>query len=275
VIGLGSGITAGAVARHPVQRIHIVEIEPAVIEAASFFRDEHDDVLADPRVRVTVADARSVLLTGSARYDVITSEPSNPWIGGLASLFSLEFFALARERLEPRGIMLQWIHSYNLLGEDLRTVVETFRTVFPATTVWQVSPGDFLLLGRTDAAPFDLVALKTRFQGNAAVRRDLERIGVRGWSGVLGYFALGEGDAARYARGARLNTDDHLILEFSAPQALHLDTHTDNARALRAFATTASLPALTAESAAALNDPEVRSGIAAVRASLGTSEPRR
>ena len=63
VIGLGSGITAGAVARHPVQRIDVVEIEPAVIEAARFFREEHGDVLADPRVRVVVADARSFLLT--------------------------------------------------------------------------------------------------------------------------------------------------------------------------------------------------------------------
>jgi spermidine synthase len=271
VIGLGSGITAGAVARHPVQRLDVVEIEPAVIEASRFFRVENGDVLSDPRVRVVVGDARSFLLTAPTRYDVITSEPSNPWIGGIASLFSLEFFQLARRHLQPGGIMLQWIHAYNLLPQDLRTVVETFRTVFPATSVWQISAGDFLLLGRADPAPLDLNAVKARYETSPAIPRDLEGIGMRGWSGVLGYFVLGEGDTARYARGGDVNTDDRLSLEFSAPRALYLDTHAENARALRRFRTT-SLPEVTPGSLAELENPDVRSWISATRASLGVKE---
>jgi spermidine synthase len=271
VIGFGSGITAGAVARHPVERLDVVEIEPAVLEASAFFREEHGDVLADPRVRVAVTDARTFLPTTATRYDVITSEPSNPWIGGVASLFTLEFFRLARERLQPGGIMLQWIHAYSLLAEDLQMVVETFRTVFPATSIWQVNRGDFLLLGRVTSTPLDLQAIKIRHETNPALRGDLERIGVRGWAGVLGYFALGEGDSARYAEGARVNTDDRLTLEFSAPRALYLDTHVENARGLRRFAT-ASLPDVTADGLALLDDAEVRSWIAAVRASLGVKE---
>jgi spermidine synthase len=248
-----------------------VEIEPAVLEASAFFRQEHGDVLADPRVRVAVTDARTFLPTTATRYDVITSEPSNPWIGGVASLFTLEFFRLARERLQPGGIMLQWIHAYSLLAEDLQMVVETFRTVFPATSIWQVNRGDFLLLGRVTSTPLDLQAIKIRHETNPALRGDLERIGVRGWAGVLGYFALGEGDSARYAEGARVNTDDRLTLEFSAPRALYLDTHVENARGLRRFAT-ASLPDVTADGLALLDDAEVRSWIAAVRASLGVKE---
>jgi spermidine synthase len=271
VIGLGSGITAGAVARHPVQRLDVVEIEPAVIEASRFFREEHGDVLTDPRVRVVVGDARNFLLTTEARYDVITSEPSNPWIGGIASLFSLEFFELARRHLQPGGIMLQWIHAYGLLSEDLRMVVETFRTVFPAVSIWQVSPGDFLLLGRVDPAPLDLSLVKARYQTNRAVRRDLERIGLRGWSGLLGYFVLGPEDTARYARGAAVNTDDQLALEFSAPRALYLDTHAENGRELRGFRTT-DFPEVTARSLAELENPEVRSSIGATRAALGVKE---
>jgi spermidine synthase len=267
VIGLGSGITAGAAARHAVQRLDVVEIEPAVIEASRFFRAEHADVLRDPRVRVVVGDARSVLAITATRYDVITSEPSNPWIGGIASLFSVEFFQLARRALQPGGIMLQWIHAYNLLPEDLRMVVATFRAVFPATSVWQVSPGDFLLLGRAEAAPLDLDLLKARHAGSPALRGALERIGVHGWAGVLGYFALGEGDTARYAQGAPVNTDDRLALEFSAPRALYLDTHAENSRALRRFATR-ELPEVTAASRAALEDPEVQAGIAATRREL-------
>ena len=167
--------------------------------------------------------------------------------------------------------MLQWIHAYNLLPQDLRTVVETFRTVFPATSVWQISAGDFLLLGRADPAPLDLNAVKARYETSPAIPRDLERIGMRGWSGVLGYFVLGEGDTARYARGADVNTDDRLSLEFSAPRALYLDTHAENARALRRFRTT-SLPEVTPGSLAELENPDVRSWISATRASLGVKE---
>ena len=131
VIGMGSGITAGAVARHPVQRLDIVEIEPAVVEASRFFAHIHGDVLKDPRTRVVFADGRNYLLTTPQRYDVIISEPSNPWIGGLASLFSVEFFTIARQRLRPGGMMLQWIQGYNIVPEDLRMVINTFRSVFP------------------------------------------------------------------------------------------------------------------------------------------------
>jgi spermidine synthase len=106
VIGLASGITVGAVARHPVERIDVVEIEPAMTRAAQFFRRENRDVLADPRVTVVIADARSYLLTRADRYDVIISEPSNPWIGGVATLFTSEFYALAARRLAPGGLML-------------------------------------------------------------------------------------------------------------------------------------------------------------------------
>ena len=99
MIGMGSGITAGAVARHPVDRVDIVEIEPAVVEATRFFARQHGNVLADPRVRVIIADGRNYLLTTRERYDVIISEPSNPWLAGLASLFSTDFYQIARQLL--------------------------------------------------------------------------------------------------------------------------------------------------------------------------------
>src|SRR5262249_6003186 len=136
VIGLGSGVTAGAVARYPVASLDIVEIEPAVVEANRFFANVNSEVLRDGRVRTMLADGRNFLLTTSNHYDAIISEPSNPWIGGVASLFTVEFFSLARQHLRPGGIMVQWIQAYNLLPEDLQMVVRTFRTVFPATSIW-------------------------------------------------------------------------------------------------------------------------------------------
>jgi spermidine synthase len=257
VIGLGSAITTGAIARHPVKRVDVVEIEPAVVEASGFFAKEHGDVLKDPRVRTVIADGRNFLLTASDRYDVIASEPSNPWLSGVASLFSLEFFELARQRLRPGGIMIQWVQAYHLLPEDFRMIVKTFRTVFPATSLWEAAAGDFFLLGRVEPVPVDLNLLKARYEANPSVERDLAGIGIGGWPGLLAYFMLGEEDTVRYTEGAPLNTDDRLSLEFSAPRALYVETFQPNRRLIRSFRR-AELPEVTADSRGELGRQEVR-----------------
>jgi spermidine synthase len=257
VIGMGSGITAGAVARHPVERLEIVEIEPAVVEATRFFAREHGNVLADPRVKVVIADGRNYLLTTRQRYDVIISEPSNPWMAGLASLFSVEFYAMARERLRPGGLMLQWIQGYNIPPEDLRMVINSFRSSFPAVSIWNTIPGDFLLIGRREAVPLDLHALKARYEGNPGVWGDFDRFRVGGWPGVLGYFMLGEEDTPKLLEGAGLNTDDRLSLEFTAPRGLYRDTTMGNWEMIRR-SRTAALPQVTPESRPELELPDVR-----------------
>jgi spermidine synthase len=257
VLGLGSGVTAAAVARYPVERVDVLEIEPAVVEASRFFAGEQGDALADPRVRIAIGDGRSFLLSAGPRYDVIISEPSNPWIQGMAGLFSAEFFALAKQRLRPGGLMLQWIQSYNLAPDDLKMVIATFRSAFPATSIWEPTPGDFLLLGGAGPAPLDLGNLRSRWDALPAVRADFERLGIRGWPGLLGYFALRDDDAARLAAGSGLNTDDRLPLEFSAPRALYTDTSTQN-RVLVAWFRRAPLPDVTPESARELESAESR-----------------
>ena len=267
VIGMGSGITAGAVLHHPVERLDIVEIERAVLEASHFFAPIHGGVLQDHRVRAIVADGRNFLLTTPERYDVIVSEPSNPWIGGLASLFSVEFFQLARAHLRPGGLMVQWIQGYNLFPADMQMVVNTFRTVFPSVTIWNPTAGDFLLLGSAAPVTLDLRALKDRYQTRPRVVRDLERLGLPGWAGLLGYFVLGDQDSASFAAGAGVNTDDRLPLEFSAPRALYRDTVDTNWRLLRSYQTS-ELPPVTAES-----QPELEQ--AATWYSMATSSLKR
>jgi spermidine synthase len=257
ILGLGSGVTAAAVARHAVERVDVLEIEPAVVEASRFFADEQGGALGDPRVRIVIGDGRSFLLSAGTRYDVIISEPSNPWIQGMAGLFSAEFFALARQRLRPGGIMLQWIQSYNLAPDDLKMVVATFRSAFPATSLWESTPGDFLLLGRAEAGPLDVVSLRARWEALPRVRADFERLGIRGWAGILGFFALREDDAARLAAGAGLNTDDRLPLEFSAPRSLYVDTSLPNGVLINWFRR-APLPELTPESAGELERADSR-----------------
>ncbi len=221
VIGLGSGVTVGAITQHPVRNIKVVEIEPAVVEAAAFFNKYNRNALADPRVELVIADGRNVLRSTDKKYDVITSEPSNPWIKGVANLFSLEFYQLAKERLNTSGLFCQWVQGYDMHPEDLRMVVNTFRSVFPHTTVWNPRAGDFLLIGTGQPIALDYQKLSTQFHMTRGLREDMERLGMRAPEALIADFVLGEVETARYVAGARLNTDDLPLLEFSAPLGLY------------------------------------------------------
>jgi spermidine synthase len=203
---------------------------------------------------VIVADGRNYLTTTREDYDVIISEPSNPWIGGLASLFSTEFFNLARQRLRGGGMMVQWVQGYNLHAADLRMIVNTFRGAFGHVTVWNTVRGDYLLVGTTERAPVDLLRVKERYQHNPRVSADMTRLGLRGWAGPIGYFTLSDQDSARFAWNAGLNTDDRLPLEFSAPRALYADTTEANWELIRSYQTQ-PMPSVTPDSEPELRQP--------------------
>ncbi len=234
VIGLGSGVTVGAIAQHPIVRaIDVVELEPAVVEASGFFVRENRGVLQDPRVRLVIADGRNFILASPGRYDVISSEPSNPWMAGVANLFSRDFYQLARRRLADGGIMVQWIHGYNLFPRELRTVVATFRSVFPHSTLWRTLRGDYLLVGTASPLTIDYTLVEQRVGASATVREDISSLRLGSPVDLLTFFLLDEADLARFATGAPENTDDRPLLEFAAPLALYADTTDENSRLLR------------------------------------------
>src|SRR3989338_2581290 len=147
VIGLGSGVTVGHAARHPVSLVHCAEIEPAVIEGARYFEKENYGVHENPKVSLVVADGRNFLRATRQEYDVIISEPSNPWMAGLAYLFTREFYTLAKRRLAPDGVMCQWLQLYGLFPRDVKLMLKTFHEAFPHVSVWSSVPGDLLLVG--------------------------------------------------------------------------------------------------------------------------------
>ena len=142
IIGLGSGVTVGAALRHPIARADVIEISPEVVEASASFIIENRHALADSRTHLLVGDGRSHLQLSRRRYDVIISEPSNPWIAGVAALFTREFFLTARDRLAPGGLICQWANAYNISDSDLRAIVATFQSVFPHGTAWLVGADD-------------------------------------------------------------------------------------------------------------------------------------
>ncbi len=220
VIGLGSGVTLGAALRHPIARADVVEISPEVVAASGYFAIENHGALRDRRTRLIVGDGRSHLLLSSTRYDVIISEPSNPWLAGMAPLFTREIFQAARERLMPGGILCQWAHTYSISDEDLRSIVATFLAVFPDGYAWLIGDADLLLIGSTgplEALDRGLVDAWTR----PGVSADLAAVGVRDPFSLLTSFIAGGHDLARYAGKAPVQTDDRLSLEFSAPHAIY------------------------------------------------------
>jgi spermidine synthase len=260
VLGLGSGVTVGSATTHPFERIDVVELEPAVVEASRFFTAVNRDPLRHPRVRLTVADGRNFLLTTPERYDVIISEPSNPWIAGVATLFTVEAFQIARSRLRPGGVMAQWVPGYGLASDDFAMIVRTFSAVFPSTSVWYLGRHDFLLLGAERSVPLDLGHLGARVEV-PAVLDDLGRVGLKSGPEILGFIALAPSDVARLAAGAGLNDDDRLPLEFSAPRSLHLARAGDIANFVLQFRRMGAAE-LVAGGAAAIDRPGIRQGVA-------------
>ncbi len=221
IIGFGSGMTVSAVARYPdVQQIDCVEIEPAVIRAAPYLESLNRGVLNDPRVRVIFDDARNFLLTSQDRYDLIISEPSNPWIAGIASLFTSEYYAAARQRLAPGGMFVQWLQAYSLPTTDVSMIAATFASHFGSVTLWHGCDTDFLLLGRTDSADFEFEHLKHSWQ-EPGVAEDFATMQIHRPEGLFAYFVLDNAGVRRLATESRqLNTDDRTLLEYDAPRGL-------------------------------------------------------
>lgn len=249
VIGFGSGVTVGAALQHPLTRLDALEISPEVIAASSFFREENHHALSDSRTRLVVADGRTHLMLSKQTYDVIISEPSNPWMAGIAALFTREFFAAARSRLRPGGILCQWAHTYDIRDTDLRSIVATFASVFPDGAMWLVGDGDLLLIGSNTPA-VDLVGNMERGWQRPGVATDLAMVGVRDVFGVLSLFLAGSAGLKEYGAGP-IQRDDHLALEFSAPTGIYGARAGDNVEMLRRLAAASPPPAIASARASA------------------------
>ena len=257
VIGLGSGVTLGASLTHPVDRVDVVEISPEVVEASSFFAAENHNALNDPRTELIIGDGRSHLLLSTEQYDVIISEPSNPWMAGVATLFTREFFLAARARLAPGGILMQWAHTYSISDDDLRSIVATFASVFPDGSAWLVAESDLLLVGATGpiiALDQDISAAWSR----PGVADDLAEAAVRDPFSVLSLYVAGGSELQHYARDALIQTDDRLLLEYSAPRTTYGFFQRANVQRLRDVERSARQPQAVARARAEATPAEWR-----------------
>src|SRR3989454_7564058 len=203
LVGYGSGVTARALAQVPgMQRVHVVEIEPAVLAMSRFFLHVNDSASFRPNVSIAVDDARSALQLDPTRYDVIVSEPSNPWLAGVATLYTVEFFRIARSRLADGGVFCQWVQLYQVPLPVVAGVVRNVKAVFPHVHLWFGSPGDVLVVASERPLTYD-PAWIARLVGPAGALAALghEYLGVDRPEEYLGHFLLGGAGVAKLIEG--------------------------------------------------------------------------
>jgi spermidine synthase len=220
VIGLGSGVTLGAVACHPLQRLDCVEISPAGVRAADFFQEANGNVLKDPRVNLVIGDGRNAVQFAREPYDVIVSQPSNLWISGMANLFTRDFFSMASERLGPSGIFCQWVQAYRMPLEDFQAILKTFFAVFPNGSLWEVFPGqDYVLLGSRDPMRRPYADLESRM-ASPSIRGHFDGLTVPGAAGLLGHYIASADQVRAAVAPAAVLTDDLSAIEYSTSRAM-------------------------------------------------------
>jgi len=221
VLGLASGITAGEVLHYPIEQLDVIDISQQVVEGSKFFEDWNNNVLSNPKTNLIIQDGRAHLQLTREKYDVIISEPSNPWMAGLASLFTRDFFALAEDRLNEDGIFVQFFHSYQMDWPTFALVGRTFAQVFPNSLLvsTRLYGSDFLLIGFKGKNQLILDNAEQRIsytqQSKNVVLAD---------SKLLYRLIRSEDLKGLFGQGP-VNTDSWPRLEFSAPKLMH---HTDS-----------------------------------------------
>ena len=218
LVGIGSGSTAGAILQYKtVRKLDVIEISSAVVTAANkYFEDINHQYFKDPRTRIHVEDAKTFFHTVNTVYDVIISEPSNPWISGIGALYTREYFTVLKDRLDDGGITAQWIQLYNISDETVGLVLHTFQSVFDKVTVWSMTGRDILLIGTKkghldpDYQQIDSLLHSKEIQDSLGI------INIDSVESFLARQCLSQKTTAKMT-ASKINSDTRPILEYSAP----------------------------------------------------------
>ncbi|MBJ2257441.1 fused MFS/spermidine synthase [Pseudomonas psychrophila] len=214
VIGFGTGITAGALLSYPglEQRV-VAELLPSVVKASSLFKGNFD-AAANPGLQVRLRDGRQELLRSDQRYDLITLEPPPPSAAGVVNLYSRDFYQLAAQRLEPLGIVAQWLPLPTQNIDDSRSLVRSFLDVFPYATLWTSEFHEMLLVGSLQPIELDAARINARFE-QPGVRSALQDVGVASAAALLATWVTDRQGLERFAADAPAVTDDQPRIEYA------------------------------------------------------------
>jgi spermidine synthase len=221
VIGYGSGVTVGASTQFPIGHADVVELEPEIVYASRWFEDVNHQPDKNPKVNILVGDGRNFLTQGDDRYDVIISEPSNPWITGVSNLFTRDYWTLAQRRLTDDGVFCQWAQLYELSPRNIKTILKTFSEVFPYTYIFSAEDlsSDVILVATNHPLRLDRARLAKNFD-DPVLKAELKRADVHSAEDLLAYLLLTPDEIPAFTAGAEENTDDNALIEFAAPRDL-------------------------------------------------------
>jgi len=221
-IGFGSGVSLNVMSVYNVNSIRVVELEAAVLEAGQYFEEVNDNVLNKENVIATVNDGRNHLLLTEERYDVILSEPSNPFISGAAKLFTKEYYQMAEKKLSDNGIYAQWIPLYGFDEVSLKGVLKSFIAAFPNSLLFNYSSGNVVVMGFKKKPVIDVGKIKELFYQEEIRKFFLHKeVDLKEFHEFFALFKMGGGNIRDFVRDAVENTDDNSLVEYLAPISLN------------------------------------------------------
>lgn len=228
LIGLGSGVTLGAMEQFPLEDIYALEISPEVVKASKYFSEYNFNALEDDRLKLIVDDARSYLAYKDLSYDVIVSQPSVPWMSGAANLYTKDFYDVVSTRLNEGGLFFQWIQAFGMDYESLSVMVNSFKGTFEHVSLWVYKPGNVLLLGSNEPFDWSYLNIFSKFK-NENVRDLLLNVSIKTPEDLFsGLLAEDKGFISSAFSETAINTYDRPIIEYSSPKTLFTDTTLDN-----------------------------------------------
>ena len=228
-VGFGAGVTAGSFVPYPeIQRMVICELEPFIPPASTqFFGPQNYKVFKDPRTQVVYDDARHYVFTTKEKFDVITTDPIHPWVKGMSTLYSKEYYELEKRDLNPGGVVAQWLPIYDSDADTVRSELATFFSVFPNGTVWSNFVNkdgyDLVLIGQPDGGPVNVDALQQRLDraDYSAVMASLSDVGFHSAVELLATYAGRASDLRPYLVNAQINDDLNMRLQYIAGLGLN------------------------------------------------------
>jgi spermidine synthase len=237
IIGFATGVTVGAMLQSPVRSVTCVELEPGTVAGSTYFNHVNYRPLDDPRTTLIIDDARTFLRVTPNRYDIIVSEPSHPWVPGVANLFTQEFFELGRAHLNDEGVFVQWVQIYQLSTESLRSVLATYHKVFPHVLMFRVGGlnkgKDLILVGSNRPLTLDLI--EQRFL-DPRMAIDFQGVDLKTEADIRLWFVCDETKLGPAVAGAKINTDDNMHIEMTVPREAFQPLMKGNAEWVQALA---------------------------------------
>jgi spermidine synthase len=214
VIGLGTGITAGATLAYSGLNTRVVdELMPGVVHATPLFR-ANLDAASDPKIQLRLRDGRRDLLQSSQQYDIVTLEPPPPAAAGVVNLYSTSFYKLVRARLKTDGLLAQWLPLPTQNAEDTRSLIRSFLDVFPYASLWTTELHEMMLIGSASPIELDYAQISTRM-ARPELALTLREVGINSPQALLATWVTDSGGLGRYAGNAPPVTDDRPRIEYA------------------------------------------------------------